>query len=53
MAIIKLLDTNIVLYYLAGKLDQPLPKAEYYVSVITEIELLSYSKLADHSKKTN
>ena len=36
------LDTNVVLYFLAGRLDEPLPQADYYVSVITEIELLSY-----------
>ncbi len=38
----KLLDTNIVLYLLGGKLNEPLPEGEYFVSVITEIELLSY-----------
>lgn len=41
----KLLDTNVVLYYLGGKLSRYLPKDDYYVSVITEIELLSYPKL--------
>lgn len=39
------LDTNIVLYFLAGRLTQNLPKAEFYVSVITEMELLSYPLL--------
>lgn len=39
------LDTNAVLYFLAGKLAEPLPQAEYFVSVITEIELLSYPLL--------
>lgn len=52
MAIVKLLDTNIILYYLEGKLADNLPKAEYYISVITEIELLSYPTLskADETK---
>ncbi|MDD5461133.1 MAG: type II toxin-antitoxin system VapC family toxin [Methylococcales bacterium] len=36
------LDTNAVLYFLAGRLSEPLPQADFYVSVITEIELLSY-----------
>lgn len=39
------LDTNAVLYFLAGRLLDPLPKAQYYVSVITEMELLSYPLL--------
>jgi len=40
-----LLDTNIILYLLGGRLAEPLPKGDYYVSVITEIELLSYPSL--------
>lgn len=39
------LDTNAVLYFLGGKHAEPLPQAEYFVSVITEIELLSYPLL--------
>ena len=39
------LDTNAVLYFLAGRLVEPLPLADYYISVITEIELLSYPLL--------
>lgn len=39
------LDTNVVLYFLAGRLAQALPPAEYYISVITEMELLSYPLL--------
>lgn len=38
----QLLDTNIVLYFLDGKLKEPLPDNEYYVSIITQLELLSY-----------
>ena len=39
------LDTNAVLYFLAGRLREPLPQAQTYISVITEIELLSYPLL--------
>jgi predicted nucleic acid-binding protein len=39
------LDTNIVLYLLGGKLLKPLPAGSYAVSVITEIELLSFGGL--------
>jgi predicted nucleic acid-binding protein len=40
-----LLDTNIILYLLGGRLAEHLPIGDYYVSVITEIELLSYPNL--------
>ncbi|GAB4197439.1 MAG: hypothetical protein Fur006_46060 [Coleofasciculaceae cyanobacterium] len=40
-----LLDTNVVLYFLGGRLANPLPLGQYFVSVITEIELLSYPSL--------
>jgi predicted nucleic acid-binding protein len=40
------LDTNIVLYFLGGRLANPLPSGKYFVSVITEIELLSYPGLS-------
>lgn len=39
------LDTNVVLYFLGGRLVNPLPSGQYFVSVITEIELLSYPSL--------
>jgi len=45
MGLKRLLDTNIVLYHLAGRLAQPLESADYYVSVISELELLSYPGL--------
>ena len=41
----KVLDTNAILYLLGGKLAQPLPPAQYFVSVISEMELLSYPSL--------
>ncbi|NOQ35294.1 MAG: PIN domain-containing protein [Methylococcaceae bacterium] len=40
------LDTNAILYFLAGRLREPLPQAQFYISVITEIELLSYPLLS-------
>lgn len=41
-----ILDTNIVLYFLGGRLVNPLPSGQYFISVITEIELLSYPSLS-------
>ncbi|MEQ9359959.1 MAG: type II toxin-antitoxin system VapC family toxin [Coleofasciculus chthonoplastes F2-STO-03] len=40
------LDTNVVLYFLGGRLTNPLLSEQYFVSVITEIELLSYPSLS-------
>lgn len=40
------LDTNIVLYLLGGRLANPLPIGEFFISVITEMEILSYPALA-------
>lgn len=37
------LDTNICIYLLKGILRDPLPEAEYCISVITRMELLSFS----------
>lgn len=45
-----LLDTNAILYALAREVK--LPKASYLVSVITEIELLSYSQLTQQEEAT-
>ena len=39
------LDTNIALYYLGGRLQSSLPSGQYSASIITEIELLSYPSL--------
>ena len=41
-----LLDTNVVLYFLGGRIANPLPSGQYFVSVITELELLSYPNLS-------
>lgn len=39
------LDTNILLYWLGDRLENTLPRGTYLVSVISEIELLSYGGL--------
>jgi hypothetical protein len=41
----RVLDTNAILYLLGGKLARPLTPALYFVSVISEMELLSYPSL--------
>ncbi len=41
----KVLDTNAILYLLGGKSAKPLPPAQYFISVISEMELLSYPSL--------
>lgn len=40
-----ILDTNILLYWLGDRLEDSLPKGIYSVSIISEIELLSYGDL--------
>lgn len=40
-----LLDTNVALYLLSGKLSAPLPIGRYGASVITEMELLAWPSL--------
>lgn len=42
-----ILDTNAVIYLQKGWLEDPLPLGEYFISVITEIELLSFAGLDD------
>ncbi|MCX7048343.1 MAG: type II toxin-antitoxin system VapC family toxin [Candidatus Sumerlaeota bacterium] len=51
MAVRYLLDTNVVLHFLGGRLSDPLPAGEYCISVITEIELLSYPLLDEKAEK--
>lgn len=47
----RVLDTNVVLYFLGGRLAAPLPSGDLYVSVISEIELLSYPSLTVREEK--
>ncbi len=46
-----ILDTNTVIYLQKGRLHQPLPAGEYFISVITELELLSFHGLDDAQQK--
>jgi predicted nucleic acid-binding protein len=46
-----LLDTNVALYLLGGRLAEPLPTGSYGVSVITEMELLAWPSLAPQEEK--
>ncbi|NJO18031.1 MAG: type II toxin-antitoxin system VapC family toxin [Thioploca sp.] len=46
MGKVNILDTNIIIYLQSGLLVDPLPKGYYAVSVITEMELLSFSPLS-------
>jgi hypothetical protein len=39
------IDTNAALYLLGGRLAQPLPDGRYWLSVISELELLAYPDL--------
>jgi len=39
------LDTNVALYHLSGKLADPLPSGPLLVSIVTEIELLAFKSL--------
>ena len=47
MGVRAILDTNAVIYLQKGWLAEPLPPGEYLISVITEIELLSFASLDD------
>ena len=42
-----ILDTNVVLYLLGGRLINALPIGTFYISIISEMELLSYSAIED------
>lgn len=41
-----LLDTNAIIYLVSARLASPLPDGQYSVSIITEIELLSFSGIS-------
>jgi predicted nucleic acid-binding protein len=49
-----LLDTNIILYLLSGekKIAEVINKAQWHVSFITELELLSYPSLSATEKES-
>jgi predicted nucleic acid-binding protein len=45
------LDTNIALYYLGGRLTAALPDGSYHISIITEMELFSYPSLSNAEER--
>jgi len=45
MVMLGLLDTNVVLYLLGGRLAEPLPVGQFALSVISEMELLAWPSL--------
>lgn len=47
-----LLDTNVALYLLGGRIATPLPSGSYGISVITEMELLAWPSLTRQEEKT-
>jgi predicted nucleic acid-binding protein len=46
-----LLDTNVALYLLGGRLAKPMPAGKYAISVITEMELLAWPSLTTEDEK--
>ena len=46
-----LLDTNVALYLLGGRLAAPLSTGSYGISVITEMELLAWPSLTTEEEK--
>ncbi len=46
-----LLDTNVALYLLGGRLVAPLPAGTYGISVVTEMELLAWPSLTREEEK--
>jgi predicted nucleic acid-binding protein len=51
MGPLTILDTNIVIYLLEGRLAQRIEADDVCVSIITEIELLSHARLNDESER--
>lgn len=45
-----LLDTNVVIYLLGGRLQHALPQGVHGVSIISEIELLSHPALSPNDE---
>jgi predicted nucleic acid-binding protein len=45
-----LLDTNVALYLLGGRMASPLPVGNYGISVITEMELLAWPSLSEREE---
>ncbi len=50
MVLKAVLDTNAVLYLLGGKLKESPPVGQYFISVISEMELYSYPLLEEQAQ---
>lgn len=46
-----MLDTNAIIYLVGGRLAFPLPDGRYSVSIITEIELLSFPGISTEEEQ--
>ncbi|MCC6124761.1 MAG: type II toxin-antitoxin system VapC family toxin [Pirellulales bacterium] len=46
-----LLDSNAILYLLGGRLAVPLESGQYFISVISELELLSYPSMEEAEER--
>ena len=46
-----LVDTNIAIYQLQNRLAERLPEGRYFLSIISEIELLAYPGLTTAEEK--
>lgn len=44
------LDTNIIIYLLDGKLAEKLPNGNYHTSIISRLELFSFSGLSEEKR---
>ena len=51
MGMTGLLDTNVALYLLGGRLAEPLPSGSYGLSIITEMELLAWPSLTPEEEQ--
>ncbi len=51
MVLRRVVDTNVALYFLGGRLAEELAPGEYFASFITEMELLSYTGLDENGEK--
>ena len=45
------LDTNVILYFLGGRLVDPFPAGDYAISVLSELEILAYPGLVSSEEQ--
>lgn len=46
-----IIDTNILILFFAGKLQEPLPSDGLGISIVTEIELLAFERLSNEEER--